>query len=116
MCAQILEHDNFLSNTVFTNEAKFHISGHVSWHNCVVWGTEPLREHLEHERGSPKVNVWCVLMHGRIIVKFFFDEDIIKSNSFPDMLVIFHSSATTSILFFNFGVHLFILLTLYMTI
>jgi hypothetical protein len=77
---QILEHNNLIHNTVFINEATFHISGHVSWHSCVVWGTEPLREHLEHERGRPKVNVWCVLMHGRVIVRFVFDEDIIKSN------------------------------------
>jgi hypothetical protein len=35
MCAHILEHDNFV-----TDEAKFHIFGHVSWWNYVIWGSE----------------------------------------------------------------------------
>jgi hypothetical protein len=32
------------------------------------------------------MNVWCVLTHERVIGQFFFDEDIITSNSFLDML------------------------------
>jgi hypothetical protein len=38
--------DNFLNHIIFTDEVKFHISGCVSWHNCVIWGSEPSREHL----------------------------------------------------------------------
>jgi hypothetical protein len=55
-CAQISEHDNILSRIVFTDEAKFRISGRVNRHNCVIWGSKPLREHFEHEQHSPKVN------------------------------------------------------------
>jgi hypothetical protein len=49
VCAQILEHDNFLSHIAVTGEEKFHISGHVSQHNSFVWGSGPPREHLEEE-------------------------------------------------------------------
>jgi hypothetical protein len=75
-----------LSSTVFAADEKFHNSGHVNWHNCIIWGSEPPREHSEHEWDSPKVNVWCVLQHERVTGLFFFDEDIITSNSFLDML------------------------------
>jgi hypothetical protein len=85
--AQILEHDNFLSHIVFIDEAKFHISGRVSWLNYVIWAREPSREHSNLEHNSPKVNMWCALTHERVIGPFFFDEDIIKRNSFLDMLV-----------------------------
>jgi hypothetical protein len=32
------------------------------------------------------MNVWCLLVHERVISQYFFDEDIIKSNSFLDMM------------------------------
>jgi hypothetical protein len=32
------------------------------------------------------MNVWCLLVHKRVISQCFFDEDIIKSNSFLDMM------------------------------
>jgi hypothetical protein len=88
-----------------TDEAKFRISGRVSWHDCVAWGIEPLREHSEHERDSPEVNVWCALTHEKVIGRVFFDEDIITSSSFPDMSLIFFSPATTAILFFLWTFH-----------
>jgi hypothetical protein len=74
MCAQILEQNNF-----FSDEAKFHITEHISQHNCVIWGSEPLREHLEHEQDSLKVNGSCTLTYERVIGLFLFDDDIITS-------------------------------------
>jgi hypothetical protein len=52
----------------------------------VTFDSEPMTEHLEHEQDSPKLNVWCVLTHERVISQFFFDENIITSNSFLDTL------------------------------
>jgi hypothetical protein len=86
MCAYILQHDNFLSRIVFTDEAKFDISGRVNRHNCAIWVSEPPREQLEHVRDSPKVNVRCALTYERVICPFFSDEDIITSSSFLDVL------------------------------
>jgi hypothetical protein len=40
----------------------------------------------EHERDSPKVNVWCDLMHDRIISPFFFAEKTVTANVYLDML------------------------------
>jgi hypothetical protein len=45
MCAQIVERDNLLHRFVFADESKLNISGH----NCFIWGSEPHKEHLEHE-------------------------------------------------------------------
>jgi hypothetical protein len=52
-----------LKSYFFTDEAKYHISEHGSWHNCIILGSEPLREHSEHESGSSKVNMWYALTH-----------------------------------------------------
>jgi hypothetical protein len=41
---------------------------------------------LEHQQECPKVNMWCALTHESIIGLYFFDEDIITSNSFLHML------------------------------
>jgi hypothetical protein len=71
---------------VFTNEAKFQIFVHVSWHKYIIWGSEPLREHSEHELVSPKVNVWCVLTHEKSLAHFLFDEDIVTTSLFLDIL------------------------------
>jgi hypothetical protein len=79
---QILEDKNFLHCIVFTHEVKFHISGSVNRHNCVIWGSEPPGEHSEHERDSHKVNVWSVLTNERVTGPFFFDEYITTLYSF----------------------------------
>jgi hypothetical protein len=82
----MLEHDNFLSRIVLIDEAKFHVSGRVNRHNCVICGSEPPREYLEHERDSTKVTVCGALTHERVIGPFFFDENIITRNSVLDTL------------------------------
>jgi hypothetical protein len=46
------------------------MTGHVCWHNCVIWDSEHLREHAEHEQDSPKVNMWFILTQERAISKF----------------------------------------------
>jgi hypothetical protein len=58
----------------------------VSVSKTVIWGSEPPREHLEYEWDSPKVNVWYVLTHERVIGPYFFDEDIITRSSFIQIL------------------------------
>ena len=40
----------------------------------------------EHERDSPKVNVWCALTKTEVIGPFFFAEVTINSNVYLDML------------------------------
>jgi hypothetical protein len=44
MWTEILERDNSI-HTVFTDDAKVHVSRHVCQHNCVLWSSMPPRKH-----------------------------------------------------------------------
>jgi hypothetical protein len=77
---------NFLSNLIFSDEATFHISGKINRHNCRIWGETNPHEIYEHERDSPKVNVWCALSRSRIYGPFFFEERTINGESYLNML------------------------------
>jgi hypothetical protein len=61
-----------LRTFAFSDEAIFHTSGKVNRHNVRIWGLENPRVVFENERDSPKVNVWCALMHNKVIGPFFF--------------------------------------------
>jgi hypothetical protein len=56
---------------MFSDEATFHISGHLNKHNCVIWATEHQKEIREHMRDSPKVKVWCAVSKFKVIEFFF---------------------------------------------
>lgn len=59
---------------MFTDEAKFHVMGTVDCHNCRI-GVQGLNTNSldnTHQRDSPKINVWCGLMHNHIIGSFIF--------------------------------------------
>ena len=71
---------------VFSDEATFHVSGKVNKHNIRIWGSQNPCEVLERERDSPKINVWCGLMHNQIIGPFIFAESTITANIYLDML------------------------------
>lgn len=63
MLDKIEENNNFLKTVIFTDEATFHVNGTVNRHNCRIWGSEQPHEFIQYERDTPKVNVWCGLMH-----------------------------------------------------
>ena len=82
-----IDNDNrFLSNLIFSDEATFHMSGRVNRHNCRIWGEENPHELYQHERDSPKVNVWCALGKNRLYGPFFFDERTVNGQSYLHML------------------------------
>ena len=70
----------------FSDEATFHVYGKVNKHNIRIWGSQNPSEVLERERDSPKINVWCGLMHDQIIGPFIFAESTITANIYLDML------------------------------
>ena len=70
----------------FSDEATFHVSGKVNKHNIRIWGSQNPCEVLERERDSPKINVWCGLMHNQIIGPFIFAESTITANIYLNML------------------------------
>ena len=82
-----IDDDNgYLNSVCFSDEATFHVSGKVYKHNIRIWGSQYPCEVLERERDSPKINVWCGLMHHQIIGPFIFAESTITANIYLDML------------------------------
>lgn len=71
---------------IMSDEAAFHINGRVNKHNCRIWGLENPREFHQHERDSPKVNVWCAVSREKLYGPFFFAENTVRGNNYTDML------------------------------
>lgn len=84
--SRIDDDPDFLKKVMFTDEACFHVSGKVNRHNVRIWGSENPHFSMEMVRDSPKVNVWCGLLHDRVIGPFFFAEASITSAVYLDML------------------------------
>jgi hypothetical protein len=61
MLLRLDDDDTFMKHVVFSDEATFDVSGKVNRHNCRIWGSENPHEVMEHERDTPKLNVWCAL-------------------------------------------------------
>ena len=70
----------------FSDKATFYVSGKVNKHNIRLWGSQNPCEVLERERHSPKINVWCGLMHNQIIGQLIFAESTITANIYLDIL------------------------------
>jgi hypothetical protein len=82
-----LDEDNkFLRKIMFSDEAIFHVSGKVNKQNVRIWGSEHPHATVKHIKDSPKVNVWCGLLHDRLIGPFFFAEATVTSSNYMDML------------------------------
>ena len=80
MCSEfqhnIASDENFLSRLCFSDEATFHLSGHVNRHNCVVWGTQNPHVVQEVTIKSKGVTVWCAMFRDAIIGPYFFDSTV----------------------------------------
>jgi hypothetical protein len=70
---------------MFSDEATFHVSGKINKQNVHIWGSEHPHATVEHIRDSPKVNVWCGLLHDCLIRPFFFAKVTVTSSSYLDM-------------------------------
>ena len=86
---KIDENNSYLDHICFSDESTFHISGKVNRHNCRIWGSENPSVVFQHERDSPKVNVWCGLMKDRVIGPFFFAEPTVTARTYLDMLELY---------------------------
>ncbi|KAJ4428903.1 hypothetical protein ANN_25897 [Periplaneta americana] len=60
--------------------------GKINKHNCRVWGTQKPHRIIEHERDSPKVNVFCALSQRKLYGPFFFIEATVTGHSYLEML------------------------------
>ena len=82
-----IEDDEDSLKVMFTDEACFHVSGKDYRHNVRIWGSENPHMVGEHViRDSPKVNVWCGLLHDHLVGLFSFVEDTVTSTIYMNML------------------------------
>ncbi|XP_064470085.1 uncharacterized protein LOC135384831 [Ornithodoros turicata] len=65
---------------LFSDEATFHINGHVNRHNCRYWSRNNPNLLLEQPVQSPKTTVWCGLWREGIVGPFFFDGTVPGEN------------------------------------
>jgi len=86
MLSRIEDDEDYLKEDMFTDEAYSHVLGKVNQHNVRIWGSENPHMVIEHIRDSPKVNVWCGLLHDRLVGPFFFAEDTVTSTIYMNML------------------------------
>lgn len=77
---------DLVSRIVFSDEATFHLSGKVNRHNVRIWGTEQPHQIVQHERDSPKVNVFCAISRNKVYGPFFFAENTVTGITYLDML------------------------------
>lgn len=69
-----LEEDDFPSKLVMSDEAHFHLSGHVNKQNTRFWGTDNPRIIQETPLHPLKVTVWCGICVDRVIGPYFFED------------------------------------------
>jgi hypothetical protein len=66
------EDNDYFTRVCFHDEATFHTSEKANRQNVRIWELENPRIVLENERDSPKMNIWCALLHNKVIEPFFF--------------------------------------------
>jgi CRISPR/Cas system-associated exonuclease Cas4 (RecB family) len=70
----------------YSVSGRVHASISFNRHNSRVLGSEIPHDVTEHERGSPKVNMWCTLMKNKVNRSFFFEETTVTSDTFLAMM------------------------------
>ncbi|PNF23796.1 hypothetical protein B7P43_G16593 [Cryptotermes secundus] len=83
---EMMEDETFISRLILSDEATFHLSGTVNRHNVRIWGTEHPHETVEHERDSPKVNVFCAVSQDKVYGPLFLEGNTVTGQTFLDML------------------------------
>lgn len=71
-----LRNDDILNMTFFSDEAWFHLSGHINSQNVRYWSSENPHAFTETSLHPIKVGVWVAMSRARIIGPIFFDETV----------------------------------------
>ncbi|KAF2345053.1 Protein of unknown function DUF4817 [Trinorchestia longiramus] len=64
---RMCEDTSFIETIIFSDEAHFHLSGHVNRHNSRIWCNENPREIQERPLHSLRVTVWCGITASNVI-------------------------------------------------
>jgi len=78
--------DHFLEKMQFSDEVTLHISGAVNRRNVRIRGSENPHAYVDHQRDSPKVNVFCATSSQKVYGPFCFAEETVTGMTYPDML------------------------------
>ena len=60
---------------LFSDEAHFHLSGHVSRQNMRFWASQQPHKHTQRPLSQEKVTVWCGIGKGRIFGAYIFEDN-----------------------------------------
>lgn len=71
---EMLQRFPTFENILFSDEANFHLNGHVNKQNCRFWSNENPREKHERPLHSPKVIVWAAMSGEGLIGPYFFED------------------------------------------
>lgn len=71
---RIEDHPDFLDVIFFSDEANFHLSGHVNKQNMRFWANAQPHEHQYRPLSVEKVTVWCALGRNGIIGPYWFED------------------------------------------
>ena len=74
------EDQEVLDHFYFSDEANFHVNGHVNAQNARIWGAVNPRLSVQTPLYSPKTTVWCGISRKRIIGPFFFRQTVNQEN------------------------------------
>lgn len=81
---------SFLKNLWMSDEAHFHLNGHVNKQNSRFWGTSNPQILCEHSLYPEKITVWCAVSARRIIGPYFFEENgttvTVNGNRYREMI------------------------------
>jgi hypothetical protein len=58
----------------------------VNVHSVHIWGTEQPHAQIEHQRNSPKINVFCAVSRKKVHGPFFFPDATVTGDSFLAIL------------------------------
>ena len=74
-CEMMLERFRTVNSIFWSDEAHFHLNGHVNKQNCRYWSPRSHNPRLKHQKPlhCPRVTVWCALSTNGIIGPFFFE-------------------------------------------
>jgi len=93
---------HFLEKVQFSDKATFHVSGAVKRHIVRIWGSENPHAYVEHQRDSPKVNVFCAISSQKVYGPFFSAEETVIGMTYLDMLQLWLMPQLQNILTFIF--------------
>lgn len=81
----ISDDESFLHQILFSDEAIFHLNGHVNRHNCVYWSADNPSHTDTKPLQSPKIVVWMGVWSGGLIGPYVF-EGTVTGESYLKML------------------------------